>query len=695
MPTPADQCQPARLKDWLDDQKQQSRFGDDLLLIQGDLSGIQDYIYGITSGQAAKALKGRSFYVQILVDTLLRYVLQELGIDQKTVVYASGGGFLIAAPQSVDSQSKIKEIQKKITEALFQTHGSALFLALDGIPYHKQKHQLKDQLTELNTKKIEQQKRQKFRSLMEADFEQFFTPQGKGGNTLCDAATGEEIKGKAWFKEEEDGRWQEKKEDTSSDPEVDYFSDMTKMQIELGEHLRGAKGLVFSPKKIQEKDGIAYAFEPLPGLGIHVGLIHDAEKARAGEQVIWRNTKHFSPQKDKDSANFYGGSGMPQILLVERKKGLTYWQDKTFSELAGVGYPERRKDYDKKGKPSKYYYTPDFEAEEKKSGFNRLAVLRMDVDNLGQVMQSRQTLDDYRNLSLGLDYFFAGYLNEVWREATFKDHSQIIYAGGDDMFIVGRWDAVIAFADRVRQDFRTFLQGSGLENIGLSAGIAMGRPKHPLIRLAEQAGAAESAAKKHKVCLIREDKEKEYKKGGCPDCYREQEKDSLTLFGTPLNWSDQRSEWALVKQFKEDLVAFLSSNADYQIDSSMSKALLRYLRDYYEIASQAAEESKKSKTGESWRWQFSYAIARYGERLKKLDKEERVKFLAQVRLAILSGKYKSVFDKNAIEWSQENTLPSTVTDFGSGLHFFKLLRISARWVELLMRSDVQPKNSSN
>ncbi|MCB0642895.1 MAG: hypothetical protein KDC44_14705, partial [Phaeodactylibacter sp.] len=38
-----------------------------LLLIGGDLSGIQDFIYDIVSKTAAKNLKGRSFYLQLLI----------------------------------------------------------------------------------------------------------------------------------------------------------------------------------------------------------------------------------------------------------------------------------------------------------------------------------------------------------------------------------------------------------------------------------------------------------------------------------------------------------------------------------------------------------------------------------------------------------------------------------------------------
>ena len=78
------------------------RLGDDdtpVLLLGGDLSGIQSFIYDVISTNAAKNLKGRSFYLQMLVDNLLQQLLEELGLSNSQVVYASGGGILCPDPQ--------------------------------------------------------------------------------------------------------------------------------------------------------------------------------------------------------------------------------------------------------------------------------------------------------------------------------------------------------------------------------------------------------------------------------------------------------------------------------------------------------------------------------------------------------------------------------------------------------------------
>lgn len=70
------------------------------LLIGGDISGIQKFIYTISSRKAAKTLRGRSFYLQLLTEAVLRYVLKELGLPYTNVIYSGGGHFFLLAPLS-------------------------------------------------------------------------------------------------------------------------------------------------------------------------------------------------------------------------------------------------------------------------------------------------------------------------------------------------------------------------------------------------------------------------------------------------------------------------------------------------------------------------------------------------------------------------------------------------------------------
>ncbi len=98
------------------------------VLIGGDISGIQKFIYTITSKKAAQTLRGRSFYLQLLTEAVLRFVLKELDLPYTNVIYAGGGHFFLLAP--LDAQGKLPEIRRKVTEKMLRSHGIGLYLAL-------------------------------------------------------------------------------------------------------------------------------------------------------------------------------------------------------------------------------------------------------------------------------------------------------------------------------------------------------------------------------------------------------------------------------------------------------------------------------------------------------------------------------------------------------------------------------------
>ena len=70
------------------------------LLFCGDISGIQKFIYQVSSRGAYRTLKGRSFYIQILAELLSRQIVEECGLTMTNVLYASGGKFYLLMPNT-------------------------------------------------------------------------------------------------------------------------------------------------------------------------------------------------------------------------------------------------------------------------------------------------------------------------------------------------------------------------------------------------------------------------------------------------------------------------------------------------------------------------------------------------------------------------------------------------------------------
>ncbi len=142
-----------------------------------------------------------------------------------------------------------------------------------------------------------------------------------------------------------------------------------------------------------------------------------------------------------------------------------------------------------------------------------LAVLKADVDRLGllfglglrdqDVAKDRSTLSRYAALSRMLDLFFTGYLQKRLSEC-FSD-TYTVYAGGDDLLLIGPWRQTMQLAKDLQEQFSRYT-GSN-PNITLSAGLALMKANHPLNRSVREAEDRLESAKnegRDQICLIDE-----------------------------------------------------------------------------------------------------------------------------------------------------------------------------------------------
>ena len=236
-----------------------------------------------------------------------------------------------------------------------------------------------------------------------------------------------------------------------------------------------------------------------------------------------------------------------------------------------------------------YQYTTideyaDLSKNENKLGIKRLAVVRLDVDDLGAAFMagfSQQGNGQYSTLSRSATFsrsmslFFKVYINQF---ASDKKLS-IIYAGGDDVFAIGSWQDIIAFTVELRQNFIKWTNGK----LTLSAGIGLFADKTPISLMAHQTGELEEAAKGN-------------------------EKDSISLFSSDYTFKFDQFI-ANVYDDKLEQVRYFFNHQDERGKNFIYK-LIELLRNY--------ESEEKMNVAR---------LAYYLTRLEELtDKEERDKF---------------------------------------------------------------------
>lgn len=605
------------------------------LLVGGDLSGIQDYIYQIVSKSAARNLKGRSFYLSLLADNLLEVLINRLGLFRGNVIFNSGGGFLLVAPNTSSILTELKNFEETILDRqLFESFRTTLYCALVAEPFGN--GQPLNVATNAIQQQFAQKKMQKFISEVKA-YGRLFDPNSveKGGNQARDIVSGEELDEEglksSWLLDTEGKEDLRRADEEARKGGTALVREVTAWQILLGQKLKKIDYWIKARKPIpalRDKGHRGVDITPL-NLGVYNYFLEEAQwkkvknnlEAESLSVFQLNDLSSFSSISPGWECGFalYGGNEGPVDNLNNPK---------TFSEMAGA------RDEEKTGKFPAY--------EPKELDFKRLGILRMDVDGLGNLFRTSLESGDfslahYSALSRNMDLFFKGYLNTLWRNEEWKNDSQIIYSGGDDLFLVGRWDLVVEIAKKIKNDFNRWACYNPC--LGISGGLSVVTHKYPVMKAADMAGKAEKEAK-------------ENRRGT-------EQKRSFTLFGKPLHWDNSKNwmdEFDLVEKLKERLTGIADTRGT-------PKSLLMRLMQHNLMREVQVREEKNPK----WKWTIAYDLSQAEKRLSSSGQYKAEAFVRELSRAVQF----EIYEGEKLE---------------SNYPFIELLAIAARWAELEIRT---------
>lgn len=192
-------------------------------------------------------------------------------------------------------------------------------------------------------------------------------------------------------------------------------------------------------------------------------------------------------------------------------------------------------------------------------GIKAIMSLKGDVDGMGDFIKNSEVTNSFARFnffSRMVDYFFSVYASHLMKGKNIYT----VFAGGDDIFILGAWDEVIDFAKELREEFMRFAAGS---NLTFSVGMVLTKSSKPINFVAHMAEEA-----------LEEAKELEGK-------------DAISLFGETVKWDDYLDDNNLMKDLEilNDNTAFLyrllelvqmSKNIKLDMKNSMWKSKLSY-----------------------------------------------------------------------------------------------------------------------
>jgi len=426
-----------------------------LLLVQGDFSGIQDFIFaegGQTQSRAARLLRGRSFQVSLLTELAALAVLEALALPPTSQIVNAAGKFLIVAPNTGETHEAIAGVRRRIDAwCLEQTFGECS-INIVAIPAACADFE-KERFTALT--------RRLFEALDGAKLARF---------DLCGSDAPAAVRPSEFpYKPcEFDGRRPAQTRIDAGGGEMRSASLLAADQVAIGKYLAdsGFNRLLIARAGAALRDSANVKLLALDYFGYAVAFARDEDLAgRFGELAsqgdLLRCWDFTLPRADA-MAPLFQGYARREINAFVPVEGD---QPVTLDKLAC-----------------------------RDQGVEALAILKGDVDHLGAIFQKgigQTTFARMAAVSRQMNAFFAVHL--PWLCRTAFPGTYTVFAGGDDFFLIGPWHSTQELARRTRGDFAVYVAGN--PQITFSAGITLAKPGHPIRVLATLADEALRDAK--------------------------------------------------------------------------------------------------------------------------------------------------------------------------------------------------------
>lgn len=458
------------------------------LAIEGDISGIQKFIFKISSPQEAqsgmsKRLRGRSLYLTLLCDAIATHIAEELELCEANILFCGGGRFTIIGPNTKTAKEKLAEIKSKLNKFFIDEFNAELYLALVSIECCGDDLDKFGQITRKLSNKLNEDKKHKFSDNLDDVFN--FDEEIKYDD-LCSVC------GMPY--------------DCKSDEKT---CDICESHEKLGQNSVNAKYMI---KCIDISEDVfnndnykgIYIIRP-----IKIGYYFIKNDSKLVDTIngLSKKCKQVEVIKLNDT-NFLN------LANYEFNDNVSF----SFSFI-GNTVPNFKK----------YYHMPLYfeHLAEISKGSNKLGVLKMDVDNLGLILSeglrevygNNCSISRISSLSSQLDMFFSGFVNNI--ASDFKVYSKVFdnekfdeiklniqndnksedvihvfkpkeelnddekkklkeyaiptihitYSGGDDLLVLGPYDDIIDFASKLKKEFHLSIRRNMIMHLNVLINI--------------------------------------------------------------------------------------------------------------------------------------------------------------------------------------------------------------------------------
>ncbi len=570
------------------------------LLIQGDISGVQDYIYTVANvgpGGVAKRLRARSFFITALTEVVSHRLRQELvpgyTLPIAAQIFAGGDQFVILAPDLPPVRENLVEIRREVNRWLWDRFQGDLALVAEYLPLTQNDLLIKEgnvcqALDELK-RRVETAKQHRLSDLLQDEdgwvedaFKWEAEPYPHGDCPSCQRLPAQAGEG---------------------EPVDDRLCPRCYQDRILSERIVGARYIAYyrGPEPPAQQERTLTFFEG--DAARHVVLLSDLDKLDPRPYQL-DGFGYERPTPEEPALVRHFANHVPRFDSLDELTAFCTSQ----RACAHVSYEDHNSCGIMVRPNGSYVSATDFpilqtfgcisaaaaEWPDGALGAQFLGVLRADVDNLGFIFRRGigevKSLSRLATLSRMTDLFFSGWVNQTLNSPPY-DRVYTVYSGGDDLCLVGPWDVLVDFTRHLAAEFQRYVAGN--PNVTLSAALAVTKPKFPIATSARQAGALLKAAK-------------------------DTGRDRFNLFGVITRWREKPDRWI-----------DLDEGLERQLDEQRKHAMLS-LNDLWEWAELLDDELRRWREAKSRGERypvstgFAHRLLRYAEMARVWEQDKRI-----------------------------------------------------------------------
>ena len=397
-----------------------------LQFVMGDLSGIQNFLFSIArigSPGVARRLRARSFRLSLLVRTAAMYIADQLNLSYRHILMTAGGFFLMAVPEDAN----LDAVRRQMQQYLYRKYQGAIQLHLASVIIDRDQMQTVAEPISALHRSIQMRKNRPFADVLQRE--------GVWDETV-------------WLHEREAGAYcRSCGRETVRQAGEELCAGCLEDQ-EWGRRLPRAVALQIRPLSGEDPSALWGVYQ--------ADLLDSSALNQPSPHEIYLELWNGAPLPETPAGIRWAEPMMISNYVPERDGAAI-----TFEELA-----------------------------EQAEGRRALGIFKGDLDHLGLLFsfglrneRGQYGMAKYLSASRTLDAFLGQSLGSRIRDKF--PFIYTVFAGGDDLFLLGPWSDIPPFAAWLHEELKSFTGNNPA--ITLSAAIEFVSYRMPIASAAQAA----------------------------------------------------------------------------------------------------------------------------------------------------------------------------------------------------------------